>query len=737
MASTCPENENSTDCLLRALLQFTENEANAQDSKFDWNPITFAFTVPIGLLATIFALITICQAVLASGPGRRKSSNRTIGDEWASLTKSRWNWHDFNRVSIAKTPLMRSRKIQTALIKFLEKENQNTDKSLDALEKMYQKSQFSKATPATATIKRHTEPPAATWLRLLRHVGLHDKDFGKDEFEITAADYLPDDIPAVPAYADLGFIVAVTAAAGAYSFKIDPPSPYPVITGDGFQFDFRQHPTLGNIGAFLKYGQGDENMECPTTRQVILALRHSRGDIDIGPSFLSKRATVPETGQKEEFNIHFPFQPGVKIRTWATSVKCKQHSGLCKDAEERSNGQITDEYHLLWLFLARLPETTPATFPSKKSNCLNVLQMLALNSPFWSSPNESQWNDKRWLESFYDQDQRHISLRSTPENPTDENLKELSEIFLHNKGLDETDGWTKNDHTWSGDYDVEAWRKNRAILYGHVCEKGAKFLYKIEDFIAWFDAMTSRQKRYFRLLVLLQLLEVDRRLKRANKNGAVSCQIFSLYYTTLALLDSKRAIEDNSFGVSKRYNTQKTNWDSLNVDDGPQSNLIVRHFKTLGTLGAFLDTPTLPDPNTRRHKYDEKKLLCIFKSQLDGFGQLELFLKWEYKVLCNIKTILDSCHNTILKNNWERFPEQSVSQGNACNQSGTEREHREEEDNLVSREEMSDGRTLLDIIRKEYEFMWAARHNKPEKKPENEPENEREVEQEEQWELEK
>jgi hypothetical protein len=45
-------------------------------------------------------------------------------------------------------------------------------------------------------------------------------DIGDDdlklEMEITAADYLPDDILAVPAYADLGFVVEVTAAAGAY-----------------------------------------------------------------------------------------------------------------------------------------------------------------------------------------------------------------------------------------------------------------------------------------------------------------------------------------------------------------------------------------------------------------------------------------------------------------------------------------------------------------------------------------
>jgi hypothetical protein len=31
----CPENENSTDCLLRALLKFAEDQADAEDTKFD------------------------------------------------------------------------------------------------------------------------------------------------------------------------------------------------------------------------------------------------------------------------------------------------------------------------------------------------------------------------------------------------------------------------------------------------------------------------------------------------------------------------------------------------------------------------------------------------------------------------------------------------------------------------------------------------------------------------------
>ena len=69
--------------------------------------------------------------------------------------------------------------------------------------------------------------------------------------------------------------------------------------------------------------------------------------------------------------------------------------------------------------------------------------------------------------------------------------------------------------------------------------------------MASFNTMIITRKRYFHLLVLLQLQDVNRRLKLANMEGAISCRIFSLYYTTLALLDSERAMINKSFGVLK------------------------------------------------------------------------------------------------------------------------------------------------------------------------------------------
>jgi len=343
-----------------------------------------------------------------------------------------------------------------------------------------------------------------------------------------------------------------------------------------------------------------------------------------------------------------------------------------------------------------LPENIPATFPSKQSNFLSLLQMLALNSPFWSSATESDWHDRKWLTSFYGKNFLITSSRSPSENPEEEDLLELSERLLQNKKLEEKEACDINHTTDFADLEQDAWSKNRPILYTHVCEESVKFLYKTKDFMAEFNAMTMKRKSYFRLLVLLQLQDVDRRLKCANKNDAVRCHIFSLYYTTLALLDSERAMKDNSFGVSRSENGQKTGWSVLNVDDGPRDNIIVRRFETLKSLGSFFDTL---DPLQLKLQleldYDDthlrRKLNSIFKSQLDPFQGLSSHLTWEPKVLLYMKTILDSCYNTISKRGWVRPPNLNVVRDKVDDQSGKSREHSEEEANSTTRRERSEG----------------------------------------------
>jgi hypothetical protein len=79
--------------------------------------------------------------------------------------------------------------------------------------------------------------------------------------------YLTDDLLADLAYADIAFIIATAAASRVHIFTTggqdSNQSLYPIIMGNGFmgngfQVDFRQHPTLGTIGAFPRYGNGSQ-----------------------------------------------------------------------------------------------------------------------------------------------------------------------------------------------------------------------------------------------------------------------------------------------------------------------------------------------------------------------------------------------------------------------------------------------------------------------------------------------
>lgn len=99
--SSCPEDENATACLLRAVL------LNLQESSstYDWDPVNFAFTLLIGILALMFTLLSIFQSILADGPGRRKTSRNAIGP-WSSKTSRVWDFHELRRLSFAETPVI-------------------------------------------------------------------------------------------------------------------------------------------------------------------------------------------------------------------------------------------------------------------------------------------------------------------------------------------------------------------------------------------------------------------------------------------------------------------------------------------------------------------------------------------------------------------------------------------------------------------------------------------------------
>jgi CHAT domain len=148
----------------------------------------------------------------------------------------------------------------------------------------------------------------------------------------------------------------MAAVAGAHSFQRNSESPYPIMIGDDFQIDFRQHQTLGTIAAFSRYGERNQS-QVPSEVQLrhnMLAIRHARGDVDVGPlspisSFVN---TTDHTGRPDNqipssINAINQSEP-TRVLQALTRHDCRQwrHHYLCinKDvsmSQKMSNMVIT------------------------------------------------------------------------------------------------------------------------------------------------------------------------------------------------------------------------------------------------------------------------------------------------------------------------------------------------------------------------------------------------------------
>ena len=112
--SHCPEGGNSTDCLLRTLLQFLSEQKKSDDDETDWDPLSFAFTLLIGLVACAFAFVTILQAIFAAGKGWRKANENAIG-RWSAETVTKWRFTSMESQTIAYTPILKFKGVWKAL----------------------------------------------------------------------------------------------------------------------------------------------------------------------------------------------------------------------------------------------------------------------------------------------------------------------------------------------------------------------------------------------------------------------------------------------------------------------------------------------------------------------------------------------------------------------------------------------------------------------------------------------
>ena len=337
----CPEDENSTDCLLRQLLK----TINDKEEGFNWEPLNFAFTVPIGLVAALFAALTIFQAILSAGAGRRRCNTIAIG-QWSRLTKKLWSWHELTFLSTAKTLLLRS----------------------DSILKILNDNKHAQLSPRNSGSGSTDQSPhgtlAATWLNFLQEINPDDLAFSVRDQKETAADYLPSDFLAVPAYSEVGFIVAIAAAVGVYSWKFSLQSSYPVIIGEDFQFDFRQYPTLGMVGAFSRYVQRAVKKPRYLRKYLAKATKYARGEIDIATLFPFYKKVREQFSLKEGLvSINVVELPNFQdlLRGTHGTDYCRQITkfDLCKLPLYFDR----NDEHLLWLFVADTPEYPPTMFP--------------------------------------------------------------------------------------------------------------------------------------------------------------------------------------------------------------------------------------------------------------------------------------------------------------------------------------------------------------------------------------
>ncbi|KAL6361394.1 hypothetical protein LRP88_04862 [Fusarium phalaenopsidis] len=235
---------NTTECILKTVVSIL-SEIQDENNQFNWDPLSFAVTAVIGMVALLFAALTIGQGLLAAGPGRTKSGAYAIGP-WSRLNDSKFDWIEMRYRTVSRTPVLLAKAI--------------LEPSWDQLDHL--RHRRTHHIPATDLVvledpkylkKRHDDYFPATWLALLTAMDLDEtKLWGSKS---TGADYIPSDFSMVPAYGSIRFVVTLTVifARGYARLIIDSESKLPRVQGAGFNLTFRQHPLLGAVGLFERY----------------------------------------------------------------------------------------------------------------------------------------------------------------------------------------------------------------------------------------------------------------------------------------------------------------------------------------------------------------------------------------------------------------------------------------------------------------------------------------------------
>ncbi|KAI3555046.1 hypothetical protein CABS01_11545 [Colletotrichum abscissum] len=377
--SDCPETSNSTDCLLRNLLQLLNNQRDANDAEVNWDPISFAFTLILGLAAALFAAITIWQAIATAGKGWRKTNPNAIGG-WAARTETRWVWTEMSYKTTAWTPILNVETVKHwAELGDLPAADGKEKSAWERMTDFLRKSR----SPTCKVLNRdpNTEDrPAATWVRLLEELGLEEIKPPNEDDKIglrrVVADYLPDDLPAAPAYAQVGLILAATAMVGVQIRMNEQNSAYPIVVGQGFQVDFRDHPLLGLVGVYSRYVTRRDSSKRSQFKpeQLAMVMEYGRG----------RFKTIRLNGDSETLDM-------LKLSTRNQLMKALmgfETTERYRFPEPFITGLesvFEDCIPISRLLLAATPERVPLLFPRSAFTTKIPLSAIAVLGSFWSS----------------------------------------------------------------------------------------------------------------------------------------------------------------------------------------------------------------------------------------------------------------------------------------------------------------------------------------------------------------
>lgn len=400
---------NTTDCLLSEIVD--------QGGGFNWDPLNFAFTAILSILALFVATLALLQGVLAAGPGRLKASQSVIGFIYGQTARTRFDWTEWRFRTTVQVPIIdlpqiisASRKWDTesrvernasvlgrgprllywiftcSLLRHQsatnvgEGQHRNTTRKprkRHPLHLFRSKEDSSDVEASFLEDKPNAGDVSASWTMLLRHVGLETV---KLRTRLCKTDHLPADISAAPAFATIEALMVLAVLAGCTSCYVR--QDLPLAKGPQVQIVLRQHPSLGLVGTYQSYKERPESdyLSLEQTRWACLeALGHIR--------FL----------QQPFLEIRCLPKSQIDVRTNLTALlKTLEHQDQC--GHEICTGRVKslgassqflmrhDSYLqsiLLVLLFADRPRAT-TLFPLRLFQYYEHVHLLIKGSPSWS-----------------------------------------------------------------------------------------------------------------------------------------------------------------------------------------------------------------------------------------------------------------------------------------------------------------------------------------------------------------